>query len=290
MATAATLIGSGRGGVRPDATSAGRNETRSSTRWVWGVAPTTELDFLYEGRGPEGVADLRGHPRHAGALRTRRRGRARLHPPAPRRARASRCIVTSRPRRRSRWQGKIVEVWDKEKSAVIGVGGRGRATTTARSSASTRRSCCSARAASVASEAPANPETHGAARPRARRGDHPRGAARASRDLPDVGRQQPDAHRPRVRDQGRLRGARSSTASAPSDSSGGPYWKDCAGATSRSSARCGAGFADQVWPGDQIITKQWFGGDGSAIVESKRKPTGGSPCSTRPTPRLRTGE
>jgi acyl dehydratase len=26
-------------------------------------------------------------------------------------------------------------------------------------------------------------------------------------------------------------------------------------------------FADQVWPGDEIITKQWFDGDGAAIVE-----------------------
>ena len=28
-------------------------------------------------------------------------------------------------------------------------------------------------------------------------------------------------------------------------------------------------FAEKVWPGDTIITKQWFDGDGAAIVQAE---------------------
>ena len=40
----------------------------------------------------------------------------------------------------------------------------------------------------------------------------------------------------------------------------------CEGDVSRFGSLKGR-FADQVWPGDEIITRQWFDGDGAAIVE-----------------------
>jgi acyl dehydratase len=231
-----------------------------------GCRPDTELDFIYEGRGPAVLptyAVIPGTNALLGLAGVVELDFTRL-------LHGEQGVTVHRdlpPKAKITLAGRIVEVWDKEKSAVVGV--EGVASDDDGPLFSVHTSLVMLGQGGFGGErGPADPETY---------------------EPPD---REPDVvttHdvRPEQAAIYRLSGDSNPMHIDPDFATkagfDGPFLHGlctfgfvgravleglCDGDLSRFGSLRGR-FADQVWPGDRIITKQWFNGDGSAIVEAE---------------------